>query len=241
MDSDLINNVSYSRGKTSTTYYSQEQTNGAAPFSKVKSPVYIVGDRGEFRRDSGMAIYTGNARAWQDDNFVRADRLTIYTNEKKMNGDGHVQSAIYNARRRGDSTTIPVFASADSMSYSDPNRTLHYEGDVDIRQGTDRLTGGIADVYLLRDTSEVEKTIAQRNVVMTQPNRKGTGDWIQYTTADEVAILKGNPARVEDLEKGSTEGGRLTVNMRDGRVIADDARGPQSAGRVRSTHKVKKQ
>ncbi|HBB86618.1 MAG TPA: LPS export ABC transporter periplasmic protein LptC [Blastocatellia bacterium] len=241
MDSDLINNVSYSRGKTSTTYYSQEQTNGAVPFSKVKSPVYIVGDRGEFRRDSGVAIYTGNARAWQDDNFVRADRLTIYTNEKKMTGDGHVQSAIYNARRRGESTTIPVFASADSMSYSDPNRTLHYEGDVDIRQGTDRLTGGVADVYLLRDTSEVEKTIAQRNVVMTQPNRKGTGDWIQYTAADEVAILKGNPARVEDIEKGSTEGGRLTVNMRDGRVTADDARGPQSAGRVRSTHKVKKQ
>ena len=241
MDSDLTNKVSYSRGKTSTTYYSQEQTNGAVPFSKVKSPVYIVGDRGEFRSDSGVAIYTGNARAWQDDNFVRADKLTIYTNEKKMNGDGHVQSAIYNARRRGDAAIIPVFASADSLSYSDPNRTLHYEGDVDIRQGTDRLTAGIADVYLLRESSEVEKTVAQKSVVMTQPNRKGTGDWIQYTSADEVAILKGNPARVEDTEKGSTEGGRLTVNMRDGRVIADDARGSQSAGRVRSTHKVKKQ
>ncbi|MBA2705535.1 MAG: LPS export ABC transporter periplasmic protein LptC [Blastocatellia bacterium] len=243
MDSDLANNVSYGRGKIATTYYSQEQTNGAVPFSKVKSPVYIVGDRGEFHRDSGVAIYTGNARAWQDDNFVRADKLTIYTNEKKMTGDSHVQSAIYNARRRveGTTTTIPVFVSADSMSYSDPNRTLHYEGNVDIRQGTDRLTGGVADVYLLRDSNEVEKTVAQRNVVMTQPNRKGTGDWIQYTSADEVAILKGNPARVEDIEKGSTEGGRLTVNMRDGRVIADDVRGAQSAGRVRSTHKVKKQ
>jgi LPS export ABC transporter protein LptC len=243
LDSDLTNNVSYSRGKTSTTYYSQEQTNGATPFSKVKSPVYIVGDNGQFHRDSGVAIYTGNARAWQDDNFVRTDKLTIYANEKKMTGEGHVQSAIYNARRRGEgpSGTIPVFASADSMSYSDPNRLLHYEGGVDIRQGTDRLTGGVADVYLLRDTSEVEKTIVQRNVVMTQPNRKGTGDWIQYTSADDVAILKGNPARVEDAEKGSTEGGRLTVNMRDGRVIADDVRGPQSAGRVRSTHKVKKQ
>ncbi len=243
MDSDLTNNVSYGRGKIATTYYSQEHTNGAVPFSKVKSPVYIVGDRGEFHRDSGVAIYTGNARAWQDDNFVRADKLTIYTNEKKMTGDSHVQSAIYNARRRveGTTTTIPVFVSADSMSYSDPNRTLHYEGNVDIRQGTDRLTGGVADVYLLRDSNEVEKTVAQRNVVMTQPNRKGTGDWIQYTSADEVAILKGNPARVEDIEKGSTEGGRLTVNMRDGRVIADDVRGAQSAGRVRSTHKVKKQ
>jgi lipopolysaccharide export system protein LptA len=148
LDSDLTNNVSYSRGKTSTTYYSQEQTNGSLPFSKVKSPVYIVGDKGEFHRDSGVAIYTGNARAWQDDNFVRADRITIYTNEKKMAGDGHVQSALYNAKRRseGANATIPVFASADAMTYSDPDRILHYEGNVDIRQGTDRLTGGVADV-----------------------------------------------------------------------------------------------
>jgi LPS export ABC transporter protein LptC/lipopolysaccharide transport protein LptA len=243
LDSDLTNKVSYSRGKTATTYYSQEQTNGATPFSKVKSPVYVVSDRGEFYSNSGLAIYTGNARAWQDDNFVRGDKLTIYVNEKKMDANGHVQSEIYNARRRaeGANSTVPVFATADSMTYSDMNRTLHYEGNVDIRQGTDRLTSGVADVYLFKESSEVEKTIAQRNVILTQPNRKGTGDWIQYTSADEVAVLKGNPARVEDAEKGSTEGGRLTVYMRDGRVIADDVRGSQSPGRIRSVHKVKKQ
>lgn len=242
LDSNLASHVSYSRGKTATTYYSQEQTNGAVPFSKVKSPVYIVSDRGEFHRDSGVAIYTGNARAWQDDNFVRADKLTIYMNEKKMDANGHVQSQVYNARRKtgGVNTIVPVFATADSMSYSDPNRTLHYESDVDIRQESDRLTAGVADVYLYKDSSEVEKTVAQRNVVLTQPNRKGTGDWVQYTSADKVAVLKGNPARVEDAEKGSTEGGRLTLNMQDGRVTADDARGPQSPGRVRSIHNVKK-
>jgi LPS export ABC transporter protein LptC/lipopolysaccharide transport protein LptA len=242
LDSDLTNEVSYSRGKTATTYYSQEQTNGATPFSKVKSPVYIVSERGEFHHTSGVAIYTGNARAWQDDNFVRSDRLTIYINEKKMDGNGRVQSELYNARRKtaGAHSTVPVFASSDSISYSEANRTLHYEGNVDIRQSTDRLTSSVADVYLLKDSNAVEKTIAQRNVVLTQPNRKGVADWMQYTTADEVAVLKGNPARVEDMEKGSSEGGRLTVYMRDGRVIADDARGPQS-GRVRSTHKVRKQ
>jgi lipopolysaccharide export system protein LptA len=190
-----------------------------------------------------LAIYTGNARAWQDDNFVRGDKLTIYLNEKKMEANGRVQSEIYNARRKGatGTNTVPVSALADSMTYSDPGRTLHYEGNVDIRQGTDRVTSGIADVYLLKESAEVEKTVAQRNVVLTQPNRKGTGDWIQYTSADEVAVLTGNPARVEDAEKGSTEGGRLTVNMRDGRVTADDVKGPLSPGRVRSIHKVKKQ
>ncbi|HEY0764696.1 MAG TPA: LPS export ABC transporter periplasmic protein LptC [Pyrinomonadaceae bacterium] len=242
LDTDLRNNVSYARGKTTSTYYSQEQTNGATPFSKTKSPVYIASERGEFRHESGQAIYTGNARAWQDDNYVRGDKLVIYVNDKRMEATGHVQTAIYNAKKRVESTnsTVPVFAAADSMFYSDPDRTIHYEGNVDIKQDTDRLTSAIADVYLTKETNEMEKTVAQRNVVLTQPNRKGTGDWVEYTSASEVAILKGNPARVEDVEQGNTEGNRLTLSMKEGKVTADDARGPLSPGRVRSTHKIRK-
>jgi lipopolysaccharide export system protein LptA len=243
LDSDLRNHISYSRGKTATTYYSQEQTNNAVPFGKTKSPVYISSDRGEFHHDQAYAVYTGNARAWQDDNFVRSDKLTIYINDKKMEASGRVQSGLYNARKRAQnaSENVPVFASSDWMNYSEPNRVLHYEGNVDIRQGTDRITSGLADVYLSKETNDMERTVAERNVVLTQPNRKGTGDWVQYTTADEVAVLRGNPARVEDVEQGSTEGGRLTVYVREGRVVADDQRGPQSPGRVKSVHKIRKQ
>ena len=242
LDADLANDVSYARGRTTTTYYSQEQTNGATPFSKTKSPVYIASERGEFRHKSGQAIYTGNARAWQDDNYVRGDKLVIYMNDKRMEAAGHVQTTIYNARRRveNNNTVVPVFAAADSMFYSDPDRTIHYEGNVDIKQGSDRLTGGVADVYLNKENNEMEKTIAQRDVVLTQPNRKGTGDWVEYTTANDIAILKGNPARVDDVEQGNTEGNRLTLSVRDGKVTADDARGPLSPGRVRSTHKIRK-
>ena len=242
LDSDLANDVSYARGRTATTYYSQEQTNGATPFSKTKSPVYITSDRAEFRHDSGQGIYTGNARAWQDDNFVRGDKLVLYVNDKRMEAAGHVQTAIYNSKRRVDGamTTVPVFGSSDSMFYSDPDRTIHYEGNVDIKQGTDRITSGVADVYLSKETNEMERTLAQRNVVLTQPNRKGTGDWCEYTADNEIAVLKGNPARVDDVEQGNTEGARLTVWIRENKVTADDARGPLSPGRVRSTHKIRK-
>jgi lipopolysaccharide export system protein LptA len=242
LDADLANDISYARGKTTTTYYSQEQTNGATPFSKTKSPVYIASERGEFHHESGQAIYTGCARAWQDDNYVRGDKLVMYMNDKRMEASGHVQTGIYNAKKKveNNNTVVPVFAAADSMFYSDPDRTIHYEGNVDIKQGTDRLTSGVADVYLLKETNEMEKTVAQRSVVLTQPNRKGTGDWVEYTSANEIAVLKGNPARVEDVEQGNTEGNRLTLSVRDGKVTADDARGPLAPGRVRSTHKIRK-
>jgi hypothetical protein len=52
--------------------------------------------------------------------------------------------------------------------------------------------------------------------------------------------LKGNPARVDDVEQGNTDGARLTVWVRENKVTADDSRGPLSPGRVRSTHKIRK-
>ena len=117
---------------------------------------------------------------------------------------------------------------------------MHYETNVDIKQGTDRMTSGVADVYLQKEVNELEKIIAQRDVVLIQPGKRATGDWCQYTAADEVAVLKGNPAHVEDAAQGTTDGNRLTVYRRENRVVVDDARGTQSPGRVRSTHPVKK-
>src|SRR5712671_4329471 len=242
IDSNTATDISFARGKVQTTYYSQEQTNGAAPFKKVKSPVYILGDRAEVNHDSGVATYSGNSRMWQDDNFVRGDTITLFREQKRMESRGHVQSVLYQARQKNGNSTVvvPVFATAEFMRYSDPERLLHYETNVDIKQGTDRMTSEVADVYLQKEGNEVERTISQHNVVVVQPGKRGTGDWCQYTNADDVAVLKGNPAHVEDAEQGTTDGNRLTIYRRENRVVVDDGRGSQSPGRVRSTHKVNK-
>jgi lipopolysaccharide export system protein LptA len=242
IDSNNATRISSCRGRVQTTYYSQEQTNGAAPFRKVKSPVYLSGDRAEMEHDSGRAVYYGSARMWQDDNYVRGDTITLYREDKRMEARGRVQSVLYQAKQKVGTSTevVPAIATAEFMRYSDAERLLHYENNVDIKQGTDRLSSGVADVYLQKDVNEVERTISQQNVTIIQPGRRGTGDWCQYTTADEVAVLKGNPAHVEDAEQGTTDGNRLTLYRRENRVVVDDARGSQSPGRVRSTHKITK-
>ncbi|HEX8561319.1 MAG TPA: LPS export ABC transporter periplasmic protein LptC [Pyrinomonadaceae bacterium] len=244
IDSDTVAKISYARGKVLTTYYSQEQTGGAAPFKNVKSPVFIASNAAEFQHETGVGVYTGAARAWQDDNFVKADRLVLRREQKRMEGDGSVQSALYQARRRqpdGQREVVPVFATSRSMTYSDAERLLHYAGDVDIRQGTERMTSEVSDVYLQKDGYEVERTVSQRSVVVTQPGRKGTGDRGEYTAADEVVVLTGNPARVEDAEKGTSESRRMVVYLRENRVVNDGGDAPNAAGRVRTTHKIRKQ
>ena len=244
IDSDTRKRISYARGRAQTTYYSQEQTGGATPFAKVKSPVFITSNSVEFQHDAGVGIYTGAARAWQDDNFVSADKLTLRRDNRRMEGDGHVQSALYQARRRepsGARTVVPVFATSQRMFYSDTDRRLRYEGDVDIKQGTERITAEVADVYLMKEAGEVERMVAERNVVVTQPGKRGTGNWAQYSAADETVMLTGEPARVEDAEQGNSESRRLTVYLRENRVVSDNPGGANATGRVRSTHKIRKQ
>ena len=241
IDSSTRTNISTLRGKVATTYYSQEQTGGATPFTKVEAPVFIVSERAEFNHATGQAVYTGNARAWQENNFVRAEKLVLQRDSKSMSGEGAVQSALYNAKRRdnGKESTVPVFAAADRLNYSDANKLLRYESNVDIRQGTDRITGGVAEVYL-NGANEVDKTVAQTNVVVTQPGRQATGDWAQYTAADEVVVLRGNPATVADAAQGTSNGRQLTLYLRENRVEGQGGATATAPGRVRSTHKITK-
>lgn len=241
IDSDVRREVSFARGRVAATYYSQEQTGGAAPFAKAKSPVFVTAAAAEFHHRTGLAIFTGGARMWQDDNFVRAERLVLWREERRMEAEGKVQSAFYQVRRKGSGEIVPVFALADRMIYLDAERLIRYEGDVDVRQGTDRITSETAEVHLDKGANEVERTVAERNVVITQPGRRGVGDWAQYTAANEVVVLTGSPARVEDAEQGSTESRRLTVYLRERRVVAEGSDGPSASGRVRSTHRVRRQ
>lgn len=231
---------SYLRGGVSTTYYSQKQTGSSVPFAGTDKPVFLTAAAAEIDYRKQSAVYSGNARGWQENNFVRGDRLTILQNEGTFFADGSVQSLLYEAKRKesGREINVPVFASSRRLSYNRMGRVLRYEEDVDIRQGTDRITAGAANIFLA-EGNEVARTEIEQNVVITQPNRRAVGDFARYTQADESVVLEGSPARVEDLENGSSQGGKLTVYLKNNRVEAEGVSKQNTAGRTRSVYKVK--
>lgn len=241
IDWDTKNGRSFLRGNVSTTYYSQKQTNGATPFGQTNKPVYVTSANAEFDHTAETGLYTGNARAWQEKNFVRSDSLLLRQREGQLIAEGSVQSALYDAKKKekGRESSVPAYASADKLTYNRDSRTLRYERNVDIRQATDRITAGRADIFL-NDRNELSKTIAETNVVLTQPNRKAVGDWVQYTADNEIAILRGNPARIEDAENGSTQGAQVTVYMRENRFVGESESERTTSGRTRTVYKVKK-
>ena len=240
IDYDRGIDETHARGDVRTTYYSNKSTNDSTPFQNTKSPVFITAARADARNAEGIAVYTENARGWQDDNFVKADRIELYKGEKRMVAIGNVDSALYQTRREtssGAHETVPGFAQADSMFYSDEARLIHYEGKVKARQGEDRIEGAKVDVYLMKDNNEVDHLDAEGNVVLTQPGRRGVGDKLVYTASDGRAVLTGRTARVDDIEQGSTMGSQLTFYSRDDRVFVENQQG---TGRVRSSHRLKK-
>jgi lipopolysaccharide transport protein LptA len=147
---------------------------------------------------------------------------------------------LYNVKRKenGRETNAPVYVSSRKMAYNRDTRLVRYETDVDIRQGSDRIVGGVANIYL-DENNELSRTEVENNVVVTQPNRRAVGDYAQYIAADETVTLRGNPARVDDAENGSSSGGQMTVYLRNNRVVSDGKSKQNTSGRIRSVYKVK--
>lgn len=239
IDLDRKTNRSYLRGGVSTTYYSRKHMKNSAPFAAQDKPVFVTSDAAEFDQDAETATFTGNARGWQENNYVRADRLFIKEADGKFLADGNVQSAVYNAKQKqkGKEGNVPVYASAGSMTFDRNTRLIQYRNNVDIRQGTDRMTSGSADVYL-DENNELSKTVAENSVVITQPGRRASGNWVQYSSSDEVAVLRGDPALINDSVNGASQAGELTFMMRENRVISEGKTKQNTSGRIRTVYKV---
>lgn len=240
IDYDRVKDETHARGDVRTTYYSREAVNDAAPFRESKSPIFVTADRADARNAEGVVVYTGNARAWQDDNFLRGDRIELYEREKRMVAVGNVESALYKVEREtspGTKAIVPAFASAGAALYSDGDRLIRYEGDVKARQGEDRVEARVVEVYLKEEVNEADRILAEGEVVLVQPERRGYGDKLTYTSEDGRGVLIGRNARIDDYEKGAIIGAQLTFYSRDDKIQIESQRG---TGRVRSTHRLTK-
>lgn len=239
IDANLDSGESLLRGRVRTTYFSRETTGGAAPFKNRQAPVTVASDNAVVRHREGAARYLGNARAWQEDEFVRADQLEIDRGERSLLALGHAQSAYYQLEReveKGKKQIVPVFATADRISYNDGSRRTFYEGAVRIRQGTDLLEAASAEALMDDDHRLVEIT-ATTDVIMTQPDRRARGEKMVYIVKDDTATMTGSPAVLEDRQSDLvTKSEKLTLHLGDARIEANSNGGGKK--RVKTTHRI---
>lgn len=221
------------RGSVSTTYFNQTRSKTSAPFSRPDAPVFVTSDSARFFEKDRRAVYTGGARAWQGDNYIRGDGIEIKGEARQMSAEGNVRSLLDDAEGSG-----PVFGSSGRLLYDAVSSSVTFEDAVQLSQGTDRIAARKLTASL-NEKNEIVTAIAEREVRVSQPGRRATGDYAQYDLKAQTVILRGNPATVAEDESGSSEGGEVTVFLREKRIAGDGRTKPDSSGRIRSVYKVK--
>jgi lipopolysaccharide export system protein LptA len=68
---------------------------------------------------------------------------------------------------------------------------------------------------------QVERIVAEGNIVITQPSRRATGERLEYVAADDKFVLTGGSPSIFDAEHGKITGDSLTFFRRDDRVLVE--------------------
>ena len=129
-------------------------------------------------------------------------------------------------------STSPISITAAKLTYADSERRVHYEGGV-IAKGADfTASARTVDAYLLARSQtsnnqsfggpgQLDRMVAQDDVVIQQPNRRADGQKLVYTAADDKFVLTGGPPSIFDAEQGKITGVSLTFFRRDDRVLVE--------------------
>ena len=237
-------------GNVKTSYSElKEQPNGALLASS--SPIHVTARMMTAHNDSGIALYQGNARLWQDANVIEAPSIQFDRDRRFVTAQGTssrpAQTVLVQkpkdvtarpsdrkeaSRTPGSARSLPIAITATKLTYADSERKAHYEGGV-LAKGADfTASAKTADAYLLprnQTTStqsvaapgQLEHMTAEGDVLVQQPKRRAEGQRLVYTTADDKFVLTGGPPCIFDAEQGKITGVSLTFFRRDDRVLVE--------------------
>jgi lipopolysaccharide export system protein LptA len=219
-------------GNVKSTYSDlREQPNGALLASA--SPIHITAREMTVHRTSAVAIYSGDARIWQDANVVEALTIQFDRDHRSVVAEGNgkpVSTVLVQVNAKGQAT--PVAITSKRLTYTDDQHRAHFEGGV-VAKGSDvTITSDHVDAYMLprskaadnhslNGQGQLDRIVAEGNVVVEQPSRHAEGDKLVYTALDDKFVLTGVSPSIFDAEHGKITANSLTFYKRDDRVLVE--------------------
>ncbi len=249
-------------GNVKSTYSDlKAQPDGAMLASS--DPIHVTSRSMTASRSTAIAVYTGDARLWQDGNVVEAPTLQFDREHRTIFAQGFAQgmgqgeinvetglrpfragqspaptqalaqpvsTVLVQVDKNGAAT--PLRITSARLNYTDAERRIFLDGGVTTKASDATVTGQQMTVFLLpRSQSkaganpampgQVDRIIAEDQVVITQPTRHATGERLVYTSADDKFVLTGGPPSIFDAERGKTTGDSLTFYKHNDRVLVE--------------------
>ena len=207
------------RNRSQTTTASREMEARFEPGSSRMSSMQQSGDftyrEGDRRAraakatldesDNTMRLETG-ARIWDATGSTSADRIRMDQRTGNFTAEGSVKSSRLAEQSAKKSSGMlsgdePLEAQADKMESTNRNRTLHYEGNVSLWQGANRLQARVVDVDRERQTLVADGGVISNlwEQPKERPGKKAGAPTLilvhaahlVYTDKDRVAIYSG--------------------------------------------------
>src|SRR6202795_5359636 len=220
-------------GNVKSTYSDlKAQPNGGILASA--DPIHVTSRRMTAHRSPAVALYTGDARLWQNANVVEAPTLQFDRDHRSLIAQGSmaqpVSTVLVQVDKSGKAT--PVTITSAHLNYADAERRILLDGGVTAKGPDTTLTAQQMTVFL-RSRSEsqasvgpatpgqVDRIVAEGKVMVAQPTRRATGERLVHTAAEDKFVLTGGTPSIFDAERGKITGDSLTFYRHDDRVLVE--------------------
>jgi lipopolysaccharide export system protein LptA len=197
-------------------------------------PIHVTSRSMTAHHSPAIAVYSGDARLWQDASVVEAPTLQFDRDRRSLFAQGSSAQPVSTVLVQVDKSgrTTPVHLTSARLNYTDAERRIVLEGGVTAKGFDTTMTGQQMTVFLLpRSASpatagpgtpgQVDRIVAEHDVVITQPTRHATGERLVYTAGDAKFVLTGGTPSIFDAERGKITGDSLTFYRHDDRVLVE--------------------
>ena len=198
-------------GDVKSTYSELKARPGGALLAS-SDPIHVTAPSMRAVRGSGTAVYSGGARLWQGSSIVQAPVIEFNRHDGRLvartSAPGATAGAVTTTfvqqdqtreddpgERRVGAVDLPRCPSARralraGWSCAAPTRPSRRTGLMSILQARGQTAGAAGQA----GPSQVERIVAEGQVIIQQPNRRATGEKLVYTASDGKFVLTGGPA-----------------------------------------------
>ena len=181
-------------------------------------------------RAKSIATYDGNARLWQEDTQIQADKIIIEDKTGNLRATTKVVT-VMKLSQPGDKTAKgqkkadvePTNTTADEFLYEDSKHRAIYTGNAHMSGPSGEVTADKIELFLAEQGGELERAEADGNVVSRQDVRRAYGKHLTYLAKDDTYTMTGSPVKIFDQTPTNcriTEGASLTFHRTGNTTIA---------------------
>ena len=207
-------------------------------------PVQATAQRMTSTNRNSLIRYEGQADMWQGASRIRADRIEIDREARRLVASGSVQTQLLEQQKeatpaRPGAPSVFTIVKAAGLVYTDADRQAYYTGGALLTRPDLRVKSIELRSYLSEAGSDnsLDRAYADGKVEIRQTapgrTRTGTSEHAEYYTADQKILLRGGAPQLVDSVKGGTQGSDVTYYAGDDRVLVNGAPEQPAKSRIR--------